>query len=145
MATAVEVSEIIRNVGLVFAAAVGIGVATWRSLSAGRQAQAALEQSELARRDHTTEVFNRAVGQLAHDRLEVRLGAIYTLRELCLDDRYSAFARPIIETLSAYVRERTSMVERPSPIDIQVIGEMLRDYYVMFEVTNDADRLGTGT
>jgi len=51
-----------------------------RVVAANRQANAALRQAELARRDHVADLFNRAVGQLDDPKLQVRLGAIYTLR-----------------------------------------------------------------
>lgn len=85
----------------------GLGIAWWRSRAANLQAQAALEQSELARRDHITELFNRAIGQLGDDKLEVRLGAVYTLWAICQDRRFQSYTWPIVETLSAYVRERS--------------------------------------
>ncbi len=100
--------EIIRDVALGFAAIVGIGLATWRSIAASQQARAALEQSELARRDHITEIFNRAIGQLADEKVETRLGAIYTLKAILEDDQFGRYTTPVIETLSAYVRSRTA-------------------------------------
>jgi hypothetical protein len=39
----------------------------------------------LARRAHVTELFNRAVGQLSDPKLEVRLAAVYILREVAND------------------------------------------------------------
>jgi hypothetical protein len=49
------------------------------------QARSANAQAELARRAHVTELFNRAVGQLRDPKLEVRLAAIYVLREAARD------------------------------------------------------------
>jgi hypothetical protein len=67
-------SEIARNFGILIVGLIGLGIAWWRSRAANMQARAALEQNELARRDHITELFNRAVGQLGDEKLEVRLG-----------------------------------------------------------------------
>jgi len=78
-------SEVIRNVGLVLAAFVGIYLAWKRVTAATIQADATLAQAQLARRDHVAELFNRAVSQLTHEKLEVRLGAIYTLRQIARD------------------------------------------------------------
>ncbi len=72
--TWIAVSEIVRNLGLVLAGVVGLGIAAWRSFAANRQADAALGQTELARRDHIAELFNRACAQLGDDKLELRLG-----------------------------------------------------------------------
>jgi hypothetical protein len=63
-----------------------------------QQADATLQQAELARRDHVAELFNRAVGQLADAKLEVRLGAIYTLRQIAQD--FPDLAEPTWELLS---------------------------------------------
>lgn len=100
-------SEIARNFGIVIAGVVGLGIAWWRSRAANMQARAALEQNELARRDHITELFNRAVGQLGDEKLEVRLGAIHTLRSICDDRTYQPYTKPVIQTLSAYVRRKS--------------------------------------
>ncbi len=121
-------SEVARNFGILIAGVVGVGIAWWRSRAANLQARAALEQSELARRDHITEIFNRAVGQLADERLEVRLGAIYTLRAICEDPRYSADMWLIVETLSAFLREGCAAGDgEQATIDIRAITDLLRD------------------
>lgn len=119
-------SEIVRNVGIVLAGIIGLVIAWWRSRAANMQARAALEQSELARRDHITEIFSKSVEHLASEKLEVRLGAVYSLWAICQDDRYEAYTWPIIETLSAYVRGKASDGDEPSP-DVKAILEMLRD------------------
>lgn len=97
-------TEIARNLALGLAGFIGLGIAWWRSRAANIQARAALEQNELARRDHITELFIRAVGQLGDDKLEVRLGAIFTLLAICDDRKYQPYTGPVIQTLSAYVR-----------------------------------------
>jgi hypothetical protein len=61
------ISEIFRNFGLVAAGAVGIYLAWKRVTASNQQANASLQQAELARRDHVAELFNRAVGQLTHE------------------------------------------------------------------------------
>jgi len=45
-------------------------------IASNKQADAQLRQAELSRRDHVAELFNRAVGQLKDEKLEVRLGTI---------------------------------------------------------------------
>jgi hypothetical protein len=64
LSTWIAISEIVRNLGLVVAGGVGLVIAAWRSHAANRQAKAALDQTELARRDHIAEIFNRACAQL---------------------------------------------------------------------------------
>ena len=82
MAEISAIFEMMRNFGLTAAAFVGVYLAWQRVNAATRQADATLQQAELARRGHVAELFNRAVGQLTDAKLEVRLGAIYTLREI---------------------------------------------------------------
>jgi hypothetical protein len=77
--------EMARNLDLAVAAFVGIFLAWKRVTAATRQADATLRQAELARRSHVAELFNQAVGQLTGAKLEVRLGAIYTLRQISRD------------------------------------------------------------
>lgn len=124
----IAVSEIARNIGLLLAGIVGLGIAAWRTYAANRQAKAAEEQSELARRDHITEIFVRAVDQLAREKMEVRLVAIYTLKQISCEAAYTLWIRPIFQTLSAYLRERTAGSEgdQPPP-DVRLIMDFLRE------------------
>jgi hypothetical protein len=93
-----------------------------------RQARTAIEvartgnrQAEIAGRRHVTETFGKAVEQLGSEKIEVRIGGIYTLERLAREalsslqtadriaeeggepDLYWA----VMETLTAFVRERT--------------------------------------
>ncbi len=102
--TPVELSEMIRNYAIVAAGIVGIGLAIWRAIVADRQSRAAEQQSMTARRSHVTEVFTEAVGLLGNDRLEIRLGAIYTLQQISRD--FEEFNGVVFDLLTAYVRER---------------------------------------
>jgi hypothetical protein len=120
-----QLSEIIRNLGLVAAGALGLYLAWKRVLASSRQADAAHQQAELARRDHVAELFNRAVGQLTDDKLEVRLGAIYTLRQIARD--FPDLSRPSFELLSTYLRENvTDYGDQEPPVDVREIINTLR-------------------
>lgn len=120
-------SEVARNLGLLAAAVLGVGVGAWRTYAANRQARAAEVQARLARRDHITELFVRAVDQLGNDKLEVRFGAIYTLKQIMREDEYREWTTPILETLTAYVREKTSAADDSDPPpDVAAVIEMLR-------------------
>lgn len=124
----VQISELIRNYGLIVAAGLGVVLAWWRSRASNRQAVAALQQAELAQRNHAVEIFNRAVDQLGSEKLEVRLGAIYTLKRITRDPRYADYRVPILETLSAYVRERTRDDTNAEPsVDIREIMNFLSE------------------
>lgn len=116
--------EMVRNLGLAVAAFVGVYIAWKRVEAATRQADASLHQTELARRGHVAELFNRAVGQLGDAKLEVRLGAIYTLRQVAED--FPDLAEPILELLSTYLRENSARYEgMEPPVDVREIMKTL--------------------
>jgi hypothetical protein len=92
---------------------------------AASQACSASTQAELARRAHVTELFNRAVGQLRDPNLEVRLAAIYVLREVAKD--FPDLSDPIFELLQAYLRVgKIDYGDEQPPIDVQEIVRLLR-------------------
>lgn len=124
----IRISELIRNYGLLVAAALGLVLAWWRTRASNQQALAALQQAEVAQRNHLVEMFNRAIDQLGSDKLEVRLGAIYTLKRITHDPPYIDYKVPILETLAAYLRERTRGEGGPNqPTDIQEIINFLNE------------------
>ena len=124
----IQISELVRNYGLIAAAGLGVVLAWWRSRASNRQAIAALRQAEVAQRNHVVEMFNRAVDQLGSEKLEVRLGAIYTLKRISHDPQYVDYRIPILETLAAYVRERTREdTNAEPPIDIREIMNFLNE------------------
>ena len=118
-------SEIVRNAALAVAAFVGAYLA-WRQLSpAASQARAAGTQAALARRTHVTELFNRAVGQLRDPNLEIRLAAIYVLREVAKD--FPDLADPVFDLLQAYLRSgQIDYGDNAPPIDVQEIVSLLK-------------------
>jgi hypothetical protein len=130
MSLALALSEIARNLGFLFAALIG-GYLAWKRVTAAtRQADAALAQSELARRDHVAELFNRAVGQLNDAKLEVRLGAVYTLRQIARD--FPDLAGPTFELLSTYMRENAPKYGGSEPpTDIREIMDTLTSHLVL--------------
>jgi hypothetical protein len=85
MAVFIVLSEIAINLGLLFASLVGLYLAWNWVTSSIRQADATLARADIARRHHVAELFNRAVGQLNDAKLEVRLGAVYMLRQIAED------------------------------------------------------------
>ena len=122
----VALSEIIRNLGIVLAGAIGLYLA-WRRVSAAtKQADAQIRQAELTRRDHVAELFNRAVGQLKDEKLEVRLGAIFTLRQVCRD--FPDLSDPVVQLLTTYLRESSpDYGDQEPPVDVRAIMAILRD------------------
>jgi hypothetical protein len=65
-------------------------------------ATAALRQVRVAREGQVTERFTRAVDQLGHESLDVRLGGIYALERITRDSEQDRSA--IAEVLTAFVR-----------------------------------------
>lgn len=73
-------------------------------------------------------MFNHAVDQIGSEKLEVRLGAIYTLKRISRDRQYVDYRVPILETLAAYVRERTrDDTNAEPPVDIREIMNFLNE------------------
>ena len=119
-------SEIVRNFGLLAGGGVGLYLAWQRMAATSLQAEAQSRQAELTRRDHVAELFNRAVGQLKDERLEIRLGAIYTLRQICRD--FDDLAQPVVELLATYLKEHTvTYGEGQPPADWRLIFEIVRN------------------
>ena len=139
MSELLDTSEVLRNLAIVVGGALGIWIAWWRGLAANRQARAAGEQALIARRAHITELFQTAVAQLGVKRLEVRLGAIFTLQRIEKD--FPDFGSNVFELLSAYVRERSPEHETDTaPVDIQEIMKYLRQ---RLTEDGDGDRSGS--
>lgn len=63
----------------------------------------------IGREGQITERFGRAIDQLGSDKLDVRLGGIYSLERIARDSRRDY--RPIVEVLTAYVRTRAPLPE----------------------------------
>jgi len=120
------ISEILRNFGIILAAGLGLWFAWARVKAADRQAKAAADQAVLARRDHVAELFNRAVGQLDDPKLQVRLGAIYTLRQIAKD--FPDLTEAVFELLAAYMRETASSYgDNEPPVDVREIMSIINE------------------
>lgn len=59
------------------------------------------------------------------EKMEVRLGAIYTLAQICRD--FHDLSDPVLQLLTAYLREPRDYGDRVPPIDIREIIRILRD------------------
>ena len=93
-----------RTLAQIMGGAVGLIVIwiTWRRLQVAQEGQ-------------VTERFSRAIEHLGNDSLDVRLGGIYALERIARDSRQDHW--PVMEILTAYVRERTRLY--PPPVDQQ--------------------------
>ncbi|MCI0599176.1 MAG: hypothetical protein L0Y60_06605 [Beijerinckiaceae bacterium] len=109
-------------------------------VASNKQADAQLRQAELSRRGHVAELFNGAVGQLKDEKLEIRLGAILTLGQICMDFR--DLSDPVIQLPSTYLKqEKIDYGETEAPADV---GEIIRVITLMSqnpsERTNEPPR-----
>jgi uncharacterized protein YjbI with pentapeptide repeats len=98
---------------LVFSGATAAGAAllAWAAL---RQASTASdrhqEQTNADRQRRITESFSKAVEQLGSDKLEVRLGGIYSLERILKESPDDYWT--VMENLAAFIRERSQRNER---------------------------------
>jgi Pentapeptide repeats (8 copies) len=98
----------IRTTVLQTLAGLGIvagAVATWRTLGVNREGQ-------------ITERFTRAIDQLGSDKLDIRVGGIYALERIARDSKEDH--GPIIEILTAFVRQNAPWSSDSSPDDEEV-------------------------
>jgi Pentapeptide repeats (8 copies) len=70
-------------------------------------------QTEADRQRRIAESFSKAAEQLAHDKIEVRLGGIYTLERISRESLYDYWT--VMETLTAFIRERARWADRFLP------------------------------
>jgi hypothetical protein len=73
----------------------------------------------IAQDGQITERFTRAIEHLGSDKLEVRLGAIYALERIARDSERDHW--PIMEILTAYVRENASWNEEEQPLQEGIV------------------------
>ncbi len=73
-----EPHESLRNLGLIVAAIVGVGLGTWRSIVAAAQART-------TQQGHITDRFSKAVEHLGSDNITSRIGGIYALKRIAKD------------------------------------------------------------
>src|SRR5258708_1117336 len=114
--------RIFQQVGLFFAAVIGLALAIWRSLTSHRQAVASLEQSktaikqaetasrqaEIAENNQRFDRYARAAQMLDNDKSAVRQAGIYLLRELAIgDEKYRDLCS---ELLASFIRSRLADV-----------------------------------
>jgi hypothetical protein len=120
-----QVLDIVSKVALLAGGAIGLYLAWLRVTASNRQAEASLRQAELSRREHVAELFNRAVGQLGDPKLEIRLAAIYTLRQIGQD--FPDLTGAVFELLNAYLRENPrDYGDADPPVDIREIMSIIR-------------------
>jgi len=88
--------ESLRNLGLMLAGFVGVGLATWRSIVAGKQAKTA-EQGLI------TDRFTKAIEQLGNENVSVRIGGLYALKRIAYDSPEQDHIA-VMDVISNFVR-----------------------------------------
>ena len=122
-----SLSSTIRNIGLVAAALIGLPLAFWRSTTADRQSNTALEQSTtaitqvgIASQGLLNERYQKGAEMLGGSVLTVRLGGIYALQRLA-EERPDDYHIQIMNLLGAFVRQPTqSDIARDGPVAMDV-------------------------
>jgi hypothetical protein len=122
-----QFSEMVRNYALVLGGAIGLYFGWQRVSAANKQAATQIVQTDLAHRIHASDLFNRAVGQLGDKKLEIRLGAIFTLEQICQE--YPNRSGAVIRLLATYLKKNNVKygLKRP-PSDVLAIMEILREF-----------------
>jgi hypothetical protein len=135
---------LVQALGLILvglAGAIGIYL-TWRAQQHAREAQAenqrntqdqlkqAREELNITRQGQMTERFTKAVEQLGSEKLENRLGGIYSLERTAKEEQN--YHWPIMEVLTSYVRrhaprESDTKLRKDAPTkpDIQAILDVI--------------------
>ena len=100
-------SAVLRNIGLLLLAILGLPFAIWRTIVAAHQA-------DIARHVLRNERHQKAVEMLGHPNLTVRLGGIYALQNLSKEDPTNYHIQ-VMRIFSAYLRYPTT--GHPTEID----------------------------
>ena len=124
-------AEGIYRLGVLAGGLIGLYLASKRVAAANKQAEAQIRQAdastrqaELGQTKLVTDLIAQAVGQLAGDKLEIRLLAVYTLRRIAAD--FPDYRAAVLELLTSYMREKASKWgDSEPPIDIQEISKVI--------------------
>jgi Pentapeptide repeats (8 copies) len=115
-ATVNPIGTFVGALGAFVTAAALAWAAIRQARTATRQAEIAgarhQEQTEADRERRITENFSKAVEQLASDKIELRLGGIYTLERISRESPDDYWT--VMETLTAFVREHAPWTD-PDP------------------------------
>ena len=107
-------SDIVRDLGTVSLGIIGGLLLLWRSISAGRQAEAAQAQAQVAQdqivlvqQDSLHDRYQKGADMLNGAIISTRLGGIYSLRRLA-EDYPDQFHLQVMEILCAFIRKPPS-------------------------------------
>lgn len=135
-------STTMRNVGLVIAGVVTVGLLIWRGYAANRQASAAQRQADIAQQQEEkaqqqvdiaqrqaetaqqglrNERYQKGAEMLGSEVLSVRLGGIYALQRLARENP-TEYKMQILRLFRAFVCHRTYDKHDRANMDTQVMG-----------------------
>lgn len=103
--------------------ATGVGGLIALSVAFGQFKTARLRHEEQTRADlqrRIIESFSKAIEQLGSDKLEVRLGGIYTMERISKESPSDYWV--VMETLTAFVRERARWMDDPDADSAYIIA-----------------------
>ncbi len=106
LSTDISNMVIIRNIGLAYAALLGLIFTFWRTLNLSKQAH-------IAEQNLITDRFIKATEQLGSDIETVRIGAIYSLWRIAVDSTSERDKTAVLDSLSAFVRSSGKKKEPP--------------------------------
>lgn len=127
-----------KNIAPIAGGALGLLLLAIRTRAVVRQARTAAkrhdQQTAADRERRITESFAKAVEQLGSDKLEVRLGGIYTLERIAQESERDYW--PIMETLTAFVRKRAPWPPKSSGAD-ETAHEIALRLEIEFDPTDE--------
>jgi uncharacterized protein YjbI with pentapeptide repeats len=96
---------------------------TWRNIKTAEASLKATEEKQI------TERFSKAIEHLGSEKLQIRLGGIYSLERIAKDSEKDQWQ--VIEVLTAFVRENYKIERNQKPFDVYDLYEIrdCQNYY----------------
>ena len=99
--------EVLIKLFTISGAAIGIGLATWRSTIAN-------DNNKLQQKQEINERYAKAVELLGHDSEAVRIGALYTLEHISKEQNTDYF-KTCMDVIAGYVRNQSIKFNKEEP------------------------------
>ena len=118
--------EALRSIALAGAAFVGLPFLIWRTIIANKQSTAALRQARTSEDNHVSDMFSKAIEQLAAEKedgkpiLAQRIGALYSLEQVANNN--TQYYDQIMEVLCAYIRLESPVLPRQEDTNYEYDG-----------------------
>lgn len=122
----------------IFVKTVGGLVVFWGAYVAWKKHEVSLQNLRVAEEGQITERFTRAIEHLGSDKLEIRLGGIYALERIAKDSEKDYW--PIMEVLTAYVREKSPWEESEDAANEEQWKEPSTDIQAILTVIGRRER-----